>query len=96
VNGLVVPQRISFGELLVLLGLVALVFHRLSRSWYGLAARAVREDPAVAATMGISPYRIQFTAFIISGIVGGLGGAPSPSRSSSSRPRPTSSASPSR
>jgi branched-chain amino acid transport system permease protein len=75
VNGLVVPQRISFGELLVLLGLVALVFHRLSRSWYGLAARAVREDPAVAATMGISPYRIQFTAFIISGIVGGLGGA---------------------
>jgi branched-chain amino acid transport system permease protein len=75
VNGLVVPQRISFGELLVLLGLVALVFHRLSRSWYGLAARAVREDPAVAATMGISPNRIQFTAFIISGIVGGLGGA---------------------
>ena len=75
VNGLVVPQRISFIELLVLLCLVALTFHRLSRSWYGLAARAVREDPAVASTMGISPYRIQFTAFIISGVVGGLGGA---------------------
>ncbi|MBK9082438.1 MAG: branched-chain amino acid ABC transporter permease [Rhizobiales bacterium] len=75
VNGLVVPQRISFLQLLVLLAVVALVFHRLSRSWYGLAARAVREDPAVASTMGVSPYRIQFTAFLISGVVGGIGGA---------------------
>jgi branched-chain amino acid transport system permease protein len=75
VNGLVVPQRISFVQLLILLGVVALVFHRLSRSWYGLAARAVREDPAVASTMGVSPYRIQFTAFLISGVVGGIGGA---------------------
>ena len=75
VNGLVVPQRISFPELLALLAVVAFVFHRLSASWYGLAARAVREDPAVAATMGISPRRIQFIAFVVSGLVGGLGGA---------------------
>lgn len=75
VNGLVVPEKISPPGLAGLLAVTALVFYRLSRSWYGLAARAVREDSAVASTMGISPYRIQFTAFLISGFVGGLGGA---------------------
>ena len=75
VNGLVVPQKVSEWELALLLGAVSLVFYRLHRSWYGLAARAVREDAAVASTMGISPYRIQFAAFVISGTVGGLAGA---------------------
>lgn len=75
VNGLIVPQTISPGELAIVLALVSLVFYRLHVSWYGLAARAVREDKAVAATMGIAPYRIQFTAFLISGAVGGIGGA---------------------
>lgn len=75
VNGLIVPMSISFTELLVLLALVSLVFYRLQNSWYGLASRAVREDPAVASSMGISPYRIQFIAFIISGLVGGIAGA---------------------
>ncbi|MBP0438328.1 branched-chain amino acid ABC transporter permease [Tianweitania sediminis] len=75
VNGLVVPVTISQFELFVLLTVTTLVFYRLHNSWYGLASRAVREDAAVASTMGISPYRIQFTAFLISGAVGGLGGA---------------------
>lgn len=75
VNGLIVPQSVGVGELALLLALVALVFHRLHRSWFGLAARAVREDKAVAATMGIAAHRIQLTAFLISGAVGGLGGA---------------------
>lgn len=75
VNGLVVPQRVDILDLAILLAVVAFVFYRLSVSWYGLAARAVREDRAVASTMGISPYRIQFVAFVISGVVGGLGGA---------------------
>ncbi len=75
VNGLIVPMTVSFTELVVLLALVALFFYRLQNSWYGLASRAVREDAAVASTMGISPYQIQFIATIISGIVGGIGGA---------------------
>ncbi|PSC06289.1 hypothetical protein SLNSH_03095 [Alsobacter soli] len=75
VNGLIVPLRVEPLELALLLALCALVFWRLHRSWYGLAARAVREDAAVASTMGISPYRVQFAAFLISGVVGGLGGA---------------------
>ena len=34
----------------------------------------MREDPAVAASLGIAPRRIQTIAFVISGAVGGLGG----------------------
>lgn len=75
VNGMLVPVRVTVGELAIWLGLTALVFYRLHYSWYGLATRAVREDPSVASTMGISTWRIQFIAFSISGAVGGLGGA---------------------
>lgn len=75
VNGLIVPVTISQLELLILLALVTLIFYRLHNSWYGLMTRAVREDAAVASTIGISPFRTQFIAFLISGVVGGLGGA---------------------
>lgn len=75
VYGMVVPMTISQLELFILLAVVTFVFYRLHNSWYGLTARAVREDAAVASTIGISPFRTQFIAFIISGIVGGLGGA---------------------
>lgn len=75
VNGMVVPMTVSPLDLTILLAIVALIFFRLYRSWYGLASRAVREDAAVASTMGISPYKIQFIAFVISGLVGGIGGA---------------------
>ena len=75
VNGLIVPVRATPFELAGLLGFCALAFWRLDRSVYGLAARAVREDAAVASTMGVSPYRLRFAATVISGAVGGLGGA---------------------
>jgi branched-chain amino acid transport system permease protein len=75
VNGMIVPMTVSATELAVILAVLALIFYRMHKSWYGLASRAVREDAAVASTMGISPYRIQFIAFIISGLVGGVGGA---------------------
>lgn len=75
VNGLVVPLRVDPLELAILLTVVTFGFYLLHNSWYGLASRAVREDPAVASTMGIAPRRIQFVAFLISGAVGGIGGA---------------------
>jgi branched-chain amino acid transport system permease protein len=75
VNGLVVPMRVDPLDVAILLAITAFVFYRLHNSWYGLASRAVREDAAVASTMGIPPKRIQFIAFLISGVVGGLGGA---------------------
>ncbi len=74
VYGLSVPLFFPFAALVVLLAVVALVFWRLSNSWYGIAARAVREDPAVASSLGIPPRRIQTIAFVISGATGGLGG----------------------
>jgi branched-chain amino acid transport system permease protein len=74
VNGLSVPFEVSLGALAVLLLIAMLAFHRLSVSWYGIAARAVREDPAVAASLGMVPRRVQTIAFVISGAVGGIGG----------------------
>lgn len=75
VQGMLVPVRVSVLELFIALVVTAFVFYRLHNSWYGLVTRAVREDAAVASTMGISPYRVQFIAFLISGAVGGVGGA---------------------
>src|SRR5437763_479625 len=74
VNGMSVPKTLPFVLLLLLLAIAMVVFWRLSVSWYGIAARAVREDPAVASSLGIAPRRIQVIAFVISGAVGGLGG----------------------
>jgi len=74
VNGLSVPLFFPFAGLVALLAIAAVVFWRLSNSWYGIAAKAVREDPAVASSLGIPPRRIQTIAFVISGATGGLGG----------------------
>lgn len=74
VNGLSVPFTVSLLVLAVILAFAMAVFYRMSVSWYGIAARAVREDPAVASSLGIAPHRIQKIAFLISGAVGGLGG----------------------
>ncbi|MDE2576783.1 MAG: branched-chain amino acid ABC transporter permease [Rhodospirillales bacterium] len=74
VNGLSVPLSLPLWVLAAILAVICVVFWRLSASWYGIAARAVREDAAVAATLGIPQRRIQTIAFIISGAVGGLGG----------------------
>ncbi|MEO8856948.1 MAG: branched-chain amino acid ABC transporter permease [Burkholderiaceae bacterium] len=74
VNGLSVPVTLPFFMFALILLVAILVFWRLSASWYGIAARAVREDAAVASTLGIAPRRIQTVAFVISGAVGGLGG----------------------
>ncbi len=74
VNGLSVPVEAPLWLLALLLAGTALVFWRLSSSWYGIAACAVREDPAVASSLGIAPKRVQLVAFAISGGVGGLGG----------------------
>lgn len=74
VNGLSVPFTAPLLVLTAILAVAILVFYRLSVSWYGIAARAVREDPAVASSLGIAPHKIQKIAFLVSGAVGGLGG----------------------
>ena len=74
VNGLSLPVKLPLFVLAILLAVAIAVFYRLSVSWFGIASRAVREDPAVASSIGIAPRRIQTIAFVISGAVGGLGG----------------------
>jgi len=74
VNGMSVPMPLPLTLLGLLLAVAVVVFWRLSVSWYGIAAQAVREDPAVASSLGIAPRSIQTIAFVISGAVGGLGG----------------------
>ncbi|MEP7280658.1 MAG: branched-chain amino acid ABC transporter permease [Rubrivivax sp.] len=74
VSGLSVPATLPFAAFALMLLVVIVVFWRLSASWYGIAARAVREDSSVASTLGIAPRRIQTIAFLISGAVGGVGG----------------------
>ena len=95
VNGLSLPGSTPLAVLALLLAVAVAVFYRLSVSWYGIAARAVREDPAVASSLGIAPRRIQTIAFTISGAVGGLGGMLLALCCSSCPPTPISSTSPS-
>lgn len=75
VNGLFVPQRLAPLALAGVLVVCCLVFWRLDRSWYGLAARAVREDAVVASTIGMNPRAIQWIGALVSGGVGGAAGA---------------------
>lgn len=74
VNGMSVPVSISLFALVVLLVIAMVVFYRINNSWYGIAATAVREDAAVASSLGIETRRIQMIAFCVSGAVGGVGG----------------------
>jgi branched-chain amino acid transport system permease protein len=74
VNGLSVPSPLSVGWLALTLLVVMAVFRALHHSWYGIATRVLREDPAMAAGLGIDVRATQFIAFGISGFTGGLGG----------------------
>jgi branched-chain amino acid transport system permease protein len=73
-QGEVVPVEVHLWQLVVVLALACLVLARLARSRFGTAAVATREDPTAAATMGIPVRRVQLAAFVISGVLGGVGG----------------------
>lgn len=75
VNGLGVPLALPMDWLTGVLVLTVLAFYALHHSWFGIASRVLREDPSVAACMGVDLRQIQLIAFGISGIVGGIGGA---------------------
>jgi len=62
---------VACGLLLAVLWGVA----RLMRSPFGLALEAVRQNPARVTAMGLGQYRVQLTAFVISGAITGLAGA---------------------
>jgi len=74
-SGTLVPGDLgTWAWLIGTLVVAAYVLARLAGSRFGLAADAVREDPAVAETLAISPRRIQFVGMVISGALGGAAG----------------------
>ena len=48
---------------------------RLAASPFGLALNAARQAPHRVETVGLSPFRLRLTAFVISGAITGLAGA---------------------
>ncbi|MTD54966.1 branched-chain amino acid ABC transporter permease [Amycolatopsis pithecellobii] len=74
VNGLSIPVELGLPYIFGSLAVAVWVFARLRRSRYGIAAETVREDPVVAATLGINIRWIQSVSFVISGFVGGGAG----------------------
>lgn len=74
VNGLSLPIPLPMDWLTGVLVVTVIGFYALHHSWFGIASRVLREDPAVAACMGVDLRKVQLIAFAISGTVGGLGG----------------------
>lgn len=58
-----------------LLALALVLTAVITQSRYGLALQAVRQNSQRAAAVGIRPYAIRLTAFVISGMITGLAGA---------------------
>lgn len=60
---------------LVLAGLSALLYLQLARSRWGAAMRAVADSEVAAQSVGLNPYTIKVTAFVLSAVLTGLAGA---------------------
>lgn len=72
--GQTLTTHASLLTLLLILAFFCFLFSRLRKSRFGMAAQVVREDPRVAASLGIDPVRIRRIGFILSGAVGGVAG----------------------
>ncbi len=64
-----------FAICFALLGTALWLNARLARSSFGLALNAARQAPQRVETVGLSPFRLRLTAFVISGAITGLAGA---------------------
>ncbi len=55
--------------------LLIAAYYAIFRTPFGLHLRSAGEHPRAAETVGLSVYRIRYTAVILSGVLAGLGGA---------------------
>jgi branched-chain amino acid transport system permease protein len=69
----ILPQELWLIGALVVAGVATAWFFK--RTMLGLALRASAANPVGAAFMGIAPQRLGFAAFVMAGLLGGLGGA---------------------
>ena len=60
---------------LALAALLALLVWRVVRSPFGLALRAQRDNPRKAEYLGVEVHRTRFVAFVLSAVLGAVGGA---------------------
>lgn len=72
--GEVVEARLTIWQMLLLLLIVCAALALLRRSKFGVAADTTREDPNVAAALGVPVARIKVIAFGLSGASGAIGG----------------------
>lgn len=63
------------GAMGLLILAIPLVWFLLSRTAWGLAVRAAGEYPKAAEAAGFSVHRLRFSALLVGGMLGGLGGA---------------------
>lgn len=68
-------QTFYFGLCVVILAAVFVILELIRRSPFGRAVKSVREDEVAAAAFGRNPYRIRLKAYVIGGVVAGLGGS---------------------
>jgi branched-chain amino acid transport system permease protein len=64
-----------FGLCLAVLSACLVLVWRISRSGFGLALNAARQNEARVRAVGIEPYRLRLMAFVLSGAITGLAGA---------------------
>lgn len=64
------PPELGMGVALVL----GLLFRGLHHAWPGVAARVLRQDPRLAACMGMEAGRIRLLGDLAGGLAGGIGG----------------------
>jgi branched-chain amino acid transport system permease protein len=73
-SGEVVPQSLRAWQMTLLLVIVCGTLFLLNRSKFGAAAATSREDPSVAAALGVPVGRVHVLAFGLSGGIGAVGG----------------------
>lgn len=70
-----IPKVVGFWGMAIALALTVYIVVRWNSSRLGRAANVVRENEAVAASLGVSTIRQQSVAFGLSGAIGGLFGS---------------------